>query len=295
MTFHPFAPTSGMFDRVVASSKPISLEKMNAEASLMTRLDQKYFVPREVLGELLARYSGLRILEIGSERVHDYRSTYFDTSDFRFFRDHVQDRRHRNKVRIRTYATGDSFLEVKSKGKRGITVKERIPLAGAQELDPSALAFVEQQIPRMPGVSAELLPVLESHYDRATFLHGGNRITCDLGLRFVAAGPRAGRAPVAHGPAEVLVETKSATGQSPIDRDLRSLGIRPVSVSKYGVGMCLIYPQLPSNKWHRVLRRYFREALERSRALPGRQADGRNVQNLLSRNDTGVTTAIMMS
>src|SRR5690625_5695567 len=147
----------------------------------------------------------------------------------------------------------------------------------------------------MPGVSDELLPVLESHYDRATFLHGGNRITCDLGLRFVAAGPRAGRAPVAHGPAEVLVETKSATGQSPIDRDLRSLGIRPVSVSKYGVGMCLLYPELPANKWHRVLQRYFRGGPQRAGSAPDQRLGRRNVQNLLSRNDTGVTTPIMMS
>src|SRR5699024_567977 len=102
MSFHPFAPTSGMLERVAASAKPISLAQMNTEAALMTRLDQKYFVPRELLGELLAEYSGLRILEIGRERVHEYRSTYFDTPGFHFFRHHVQDRRHRNKVRIRT-------------------------------------------------------------------------------------------------------------------------------------------------------------------------------------------------
>src|SRR5690625_7733462 len=98
MTFHPFAPTSGMFDRVVASTKPISLEKMNAEASLMTRLDQEYFVPRAVLGELLARYSGLRILALGSERVPDYPSTYIDTSDFRLVPAPVPDRTPRTQA-----------------------------------------------------------------------------------------------------------------------------------------------------------------------------------------------------
>ena len=294
MSFHPFAPTSGMLERVAASATPISLAEMNTEAALMTRLDQKYFVPRELLGELLAEYSGLRILEIGRERVHEYRSTYFDTPGFHFFRHHVQDRRHRNKVRIRTYATGDSFLEVKSKGGRGETVKERIALPGAPKLDAPALEFIEQQIPRMPGVAAELRPVLESHYDRATFLQGGNRITCDLDLQFISAGT-AGRAERAEGPNEVLVETKSATGQSRIDRDLRSLGIRPVSVSKYGVGMCLLYPELPANKWHRVLQRYFRGGPQRAGSAPDQRLGRRNVQNLLSRNDTGVTTPIMMS
>lgn len=283
-----------MLERVAASAKPISLAQMNAEAALMTRLDQKYFVPRELLGELLAEYSGLRILEIGQERVHEYRSTYFDTAGFHFFRHHVQDRRHRNKVRIRTYATGDSFLEVKSKGRRGETVKERIALPGAPELDAPALEFIEQQIPRMPGIAAELRPVLDSHYDRATFLQGGNRITCDLGLRFISAGTP-GRAETAEGPNEVLVETKSATGQSPIDRDLRSVGIRPVSVSKYGVGMCLLYPELPANNWHRVLRRYFRREPARAGSGLEHRLGRRNVQNLLSRNDTGVTTPIMMS
>ena len=50
MSFHPFSPRSGMLERVAASAKPISLAQMNAEAALMTRLDQKYFVPRELLG-----------------------------------------------------------------------------------------------------------------------------------------------------------------------------------------------------------------------------------------------------
>lgn len=286
MTFHPFSPESGMLERVVEATRPISLEDMNAEAELMTRLDQKYFVPREVLGELLAQYRGLRVLEIAGQRSHGYASQYFDTPDFLFFRQHVQGRRHRNKVRIRTYSTGDSFLEVKAKGERGTTVKNRIPHASPTTgndfgLDAKTREFIERQIPQLPGISQQLTPVTQTHYDRVTFLQAGIRITCDLNLELLSDTDRS-----IAGPNEALVETKSATGRSAIDRGLRDFGIRPVSVSKYGVGTSLLYSGLPSNPWHRVLRRYFGFTGERG---------ARNVQNLLSKNDTGVTTTIMMS
>jgi hypothetical protein len=38
---------------------------------------------------------------------------------------------------------------------------------------------------------------------------------------------------------------------------LRELGVRPVSVSKYCVGVAALHPELPSNPWRRTLRRYF--------------------------------------
>lgn len=264
MTFHPFPPTPNVFEYVIDHAASISLERMNERAGLMTRLDQKYFVPRDVLGEILEGYRGLRVLEINGTRAHRYASTYLDTPEFKFFRQHTQGRRHRNKVRFRTYSTGEAFLEVKSKGTRGVTVKERIPVppsrAGGRGLDGPARAFIDEQIPGHPGLSENLVPVLDTHYDRVTVLQGGNRLTCDLNLRFVAEGGAEVR-----GPDDVLVETKSATGRSPIDHAFRSVGIRPVSVSKYGVGMSLHYP-LPSNTWHRVLTRHFgaAEGLDRS-------------------------------
>src|SRR5699024_3104427 len=128
MTFRPFDLEPSLFQRVVAGARPVTLEELTAEAELMTRVDRKYFVPLDVLGELLSRYSGLRVLQIGEERTHAYESLYFDTPGALFFRQHAQGRRRRYKVRIRTYADGEAFLEVKAKSGRGDTVKNRVPL-----------------------------------------------------------------------------------------------------------------------------------------------------------------------
>ena len=39
------------------------------------------------------------------------------------------------------------------------------------------------------------------------------------------------------------------------------LGHRPTRVSKFGTGMATMHPELPSNKWNRVINNYFKDAL----------------------------------
>ncbi|MCW4456878.1 polyphosphate polymerase domain-containing protein [Microbacterium sp. MPKO10] len=232
--------------------EPISLEQLNAQARLMTRVDRKYFVSRATLADLLRRMPGeFRVLEIDHTRLFRYSTVYFDSPEFRFFRQHAQGRRHRYKVRTRTYCeSGDCMLEVKSKGYRGQTVKERIdhdPNAPA-ELTSADRAFIERIIGED---AAQLRPVLETVYHRATLCHDDQRVTLDLDLECLADGE------MHAGPHDVLVETKSPAGAGPLDRMLLTAGVRPHSVSKYCVAASLLYPHLPSNAWRRTLRRYF--------------------------------------
>jgi hypothetical protein len=62
----------------------------------------------------------------------------------------------------------------------------------------------------------------------------------------------------------VLVESKSPGPAADADRALRSLGLRPVPMSKYCVAVALLHPRLPANPWHRTLRRYFPQASQRA-------------------------------
>ncbi len=78
-------------------------------------------------------------------------------------------------------------------------------------------------------------------------------MTCDVNLVFEnAAGAR-------NGPLEgvVVLESKTVGSESPIDHALHRLGSRPVSLSKYCVGMAVLDPGLPANRWNRELRAYF--------------------------------------
>ncbi|MDQ0612541.1 hypothetical protein QF046_000182 [Microbacterium sp. W4I4] len=238
------------FDKVVQGLAPISLTELDSSAALMSRVDRKYFVPRDLLARLLPE-DGLRVLQIGDRRTFRYRTVYLDTPDFTFFRQHVQRRRNRFKVRTRLYCdTGVSRLEVKSKGLRGLTVKQRRPH------DPDRLGLLDQDgrryVTSLIGMGAgELRPVLETDYRRTTLTDGHHRITIDQDLDSVSGARRIS------GPAEVLVETKSPDGAGALDRMLLHAGIRPHSVSKYCLSASLLYPHLPGNDWARIRRRYW--------------------------------------
>jgi hypothetical protein len=83
------------------------------------------------------------------------------------------------------------------------------------------------------------------------------RLTCDTGLFFRDADRVA--------PARrdlVLLESKSAGGKATVDRVLRDMGVRPVSVSKYCLAVAALR-DCPANRWQRVLRCYLEPRLTR--------------------------------
>ena len=96
-------------------------------------------------------------------------------------------------------------------------------------------------------------PVLESGYERATFVNtvSGERVTCDVNLEYANERGRV------RAPDLIVVETKSADGRGASDRALAHLGIRPVSMSKYCIGIALLHPELPANRWNRLLQQRF--------------------------------------
>lgn len=237
---------------------PISLTELTESSALMSRVDRKYFVPRTVVEELIAENQHqARVLEIDGRRNFTYETVYFDSPEFDFYRDHAQGKRHRFKVRVRTYVdSGLRMLEVKSKGFRGRTLKERIRFPHGQAhqtsenlvLTPEGTAFVNQIV---GGDASMLEPVLTTVYRRTTLALGEQRVTLDMALEC-----RDGQA-VFYGPDDILVETKSPSRGSSFDAALRARNIRPHSVSKYCVAASLLYPDLPRNKWNRTLQRFF--------------------------------------
>jgi hypothetical protein len=240
----------------------VSLNEVIDLAALQTRVDRKYLVTMPELTAVLRELAGTAAaLDIDGRRMFGYSSVYFDTDDLRCFRDHRQGRRRRFKVRIRTYVdSGDCVLEVKSVGPRGQTVKHRMdyPPAATGHLTGSGRDFVARALDGSPVVG-RLRPVLTTDYRRATLLdrRAGSRLTIDVGLRF--AGPHATPAAPAR---TIVVETKSPGHPGRADMELGRLGVRPVSVSKYCIGIALLHPTIPANPWHRVLRRHFDARIE---------------------------------
>lgn len=242
----------------------IDLAGLNAAAELQTRVDRKYLVPATALPAVLAELpAGSEVLEIAGRQALRYASQYFDTPDLDSYYGAARGRRRRFKVRARTYVdSGGSFLEVKTRGGRSATVKERVPVDG-DVLDDDAVAYAVDLltgagIPDAADLATRLAPVLVTRYRRATLLLPAtaagdpSRATIDLDLAWIGADGRSLALPDS-----VIVETKSGQRAGALDRALWRQGHRPASLSKYGTGMAALHPGLPAHKWRRALTRHF--------------------------------------
>ena len=268
-----------------------TLAELNSAAGLLTRVDRKYLVPASCAQELvdgLAPHA--RVLTIDGRRRFSYASTYFDTPALEAFMLTARKRRRRFKVRTRTYLdSGLCFLEVKTRGARGTTVKRRMGYHpdDASRLTGPGRAFVAACLASTgvtgpaaaQDIAAALRPVLATTYERTT-LHlpdAEARATIDTALTWRRLTPGArtrttaagAGAPQALRPAHLtaaindgepvavtgvaVVETKNPATPSPADRALWDAGHRPTRISKYATGMALLHPELPANRWYRTL------------------------------------------
>ncbi|NHC21929.1 polyphosphate polymerase domain-containing protein [Nocardioides sp. IC4_145] len=242
----------------IAHLPAVGLDELNTTSQLLIRTDRKYVVPLTELPAVITGVDGLRVLELAGSRRARYESTYFDTTTLASWAASAHPRRRRWKVRTRLYAdTGECWLEVKTRGARGATVKERIPhdAADRDDLTGQAAGWVGDRLAAAgaPDVDArELVATLHTSYRRTTLLlpNGAGRATIDADLSWTSSNGRA------HVGEVLVIETKSAgRAAGALDRRLWQLGHRPARISKYGTGLCLLTPELPRNRWHRVTAR----------------------------------------
>jgi hypothetical protein len=228
---------------LVARFDPVSLEELDERAALLRRVDHKYAVEQEPFAELLERLrDDHQMLEIEGRREFAYCSTYFDTPELRCFVEHVEDRQPRFKARTRLYEDTDHCVfEVKLKREDGETDKRQVDHAvkDAERFTEEARKCLAEALGDI-GLDApeRMEPTLLTRFSRITLASrtGSERLTCDLGVRLSHPD---GEAAVLRG-GLILVETKSESGESPADRVLAELGLEPISVSKYRVGMSLV-------------------------------------------------------
>jgi len=239
----------------------ISLEQLVEVAALQTRVDRKYVLTRAEAAEVLAELDpATRVLEIDGSSELAYESVYFDTPDLLSYRMAAHARRRRFKLRTRSYVdTATSFLEMKTRGARSATVKDRIEydIEHRDVLTVEGREYAESALDGL-GIrhadELDLVPTLVTRYNRMTlFLPGSvSRATVDTRLAWEdAAGS------ISQRPNLTIIETKSGLRTSEVDHLLWSHGHRPARISKFGTGLAALRPDLPSNKWARVLRRHF--------------------------------------
>lgn len=253
MSLHPVA-----FDALdLHRFAPISLADLEENAGLLTRTDRKYIVPTEALIDLTRTLNpAARVLEIDGRRRFRYESNYFDTPDLLTYFAAARSRPRRFKVRTRTYLdSGLCSLEVKIRDNRGSTVKHRLPYDNGDRnvLTRDGRRFLDNIIG--PSYRECLFrDTLLTRYTRSTLMLAdrASRVTIDSKLDCVGRGRS--RVSLCD---NVLIETKSINGPTEADHLLWQNHHRPVRVSKYSTSLAALQPDLPSNKWNRVLREYF--------------------------------------
>lgn len=249
-------------EALTAEFQPISLDELNQRASLQTRADNKYFLPWHAFVDFTTTLQQTHVvLEIDGQRAFAYDTQYFDTPDLMSYWSHIQGRRKRFKCRSRQYMnSGLCVFELKLKGGRGETIKHKIGYDqdALATVTPAADTFLKEYLSEAYGVklTAPMVPSLRTFYRRVTFMakNSAERVTCDLSLAF-AAGDQQWQAQMADD--YVLIEIKSARGRSASDQLLWRMGVRPAGGSKYCLGLSLVRPELRSNPFHTIRKKYF--------------------------------------
>lgn len=220
---------------------PISLGEMD-EVQFLNRTDTKYVLSATQLADLLKDASDkYKMLEIEGERSMSYRTTYFDTEEYHFFREHLKGKLNRFKVRHRVYEiSGISFLEVKFKSNKKRTIKWRIKndwSKNSGDFNEEAVKFLSENITVHPE---KLRPVLENRFNRFTLVNNidKERITIDFNLSFKDFEGTHEKLPFL---AIVELKREGFTCQSPFISLLKKYQIRESGFSKYCIGNALLY------------------------------------------------------
>ena len=237
----------------LAGFDPVSLEALGP-TQLLDRVDEKYVLPECMVPDVLeACRQAYRVLEVRHERSPGYLTVYFDTDDLRLYHAHHAGHVPRHKVRVRTYqVTGERFLEVKLRTNTGRTEKTRVLLAPHAT---SLLAALDG--PAFPQLrwltpARALHETLDVAYTRITLAARdvAERVTIDSGVAFAIPGKFASLDGM------VVAEIKQQQHAPSIFRDaLRACGVRPSRVSKYCLGVALLYPQAKQNNYKSALAR----------------------------------------
>jgi hypothetical protein len=225
---------------LLAAFDPISLKELESY-TLLDRVDFKYVFTADKIPSILSSLEkSYRSLDICSLRAFPYLTTYYDSSDWFFFRQHVKERGHRSKVRVRKYEqTGVSFLEVKNRTNKLRTEKWRILKAVGinDSFDEESDRFIRTYV---PAETPEIRPVLINRFTRITLASKieEERITLDYDISF--SDLKGNLLPIS---CLGILERKRPdfSNRSLLSETVKKLGIHPVGFSKYCLGTSYLY------------------------------------------------------
>ena len=242
----------------LAQLPPISLDEMSG-IKLMNRTDTKFVTNKEKLARLLELAQGQYYAQQSEDlRIANYRTTYWDTPDHRFFLEHHNGRAPRQKIRVRTYMDSDlTFLEVKTKNNHGRTKKKRITVPSQERADVVAAGGSEFAQKLTGATFDDIIPTVQNRFQRITLVNYGKteRLTIDFNVGF--HNYETDRDAVT-GDLVIIELKRDGNVFSPVLDLLRQLRIHPSGFSKYCIGSLMTNGRLKSNLFKKKLIRISR-------------------------------------
>ncbi len=235
---------------------PISLKGLDS-VKLLNRVDRKYIIPISGLPAIirLLNHNQYSVLEIDGHRTFSYNTTYFDTSDYRFYKDHHNRLSSRIKVRTRTYKENNlHFFEIKMKSNiRTNKLRESLressaDLSGVQRKKIRSLYNKE--------LAGRLMPALHNSFTRITLVNKARTERCTIDVNVAFRDPEIPGKEIRVSDIAIIEVKQSKTSMlSGIVAALRSMRVYPSSISKYVLGLILTHPEIKYNSFKPLLRR----------------------------------------
>lgn len=214
----------------------ISLDEMD-RVKLMDRIETKFVFSANklplIFDQIRHHYD---IVSIDGNVIPAYKTVYYDTDDLFFYHEHHRKRKNRYKVRFRNYVDSQmTFLEVKHK-KNGRTDKKRVTVENENfVINEEGLSFLKSA-----NINQDDLHVtLTNTYNRVTLVskHQVERVTLDFNIQYEHLDTPARLHNV------VIMEVKQPrlSRDTIIYKALKQIQIRPLSISKYCIGIMKTY------------------------------------------------------
>lgn len=227
----------------------VTLKQLDS-VKLQNRMDTKYILSKAQLALLLEGIIEEQfVLEIDNTRVFNYKTIYFDTPDFQFYKDHHNGCVNRIKVRSREYVESKlSFYEIKRKlfGTRTDKQRKIIP-AIYQEVPLADYNLIQYK--RLNNKPIE--KKLTNHFKRITLTNKKftERITIDLEIGFDNGKKQIQLSEL------VVIEVKQGKADvfSNTIQMLKKLRVHESSFSKYVIGVSLLEETIKHNNFKPIL------------------------------------------
>lgn len=233
----------------IAQFESVTLKQLDS-VKLQNRIDTKYIMTKNQLVDLLHGICANQyVLDMDGIRMFNYRTIYFDTADFQFYKDHHNGCVNRIKVRSREYVDSHlCFYEIKRKlyGTRTDKQRKIIPTIYHEVPDADYQLIQYKRLQQKP-----LEKKLTNYFKRITLTNKQftERITIDTDIVLENMNRKISLSNVA------VVEVKQ--GKSDVFSNtiqvLKKLRVHESSFSKYAMGVSLLEDQVKHNNFKPIL------------------------------------------